>query len=83
MKNKWKEAIIHELIVCGILNKEHYDNPRKAVRDAILWNVEVAEFFANQNKWNKKLKNSIINAWYRTPIPFWLWKACGSKQPPF
>ena len=38
----FKDAIIDELVVCHILNKEHETNARKAVQDAITWNCQVA-----------------------------------------
>ena len=38
----FKDAIIDELAVCHILNKEHETNARKAVQDAITWNCQVA-----------------------------------------
>lgn len=38
----WKEAVINELVVCHILTEEHERNPRKAIKDAISWNCEVA-----------------------------------------
>lgn len=38
----FKEAVTDELVVCGIYTKEHDENPRKAVQDAILWNCSVA-----------------------------------------
>ena len=38
----WKDAVIDELVVCHIYNKEHDGDPRKAIHDAISWNVQVA-----------------------------------------
>lgn len=38
---KWQEAVIDELIVCGIFNK-HHEDPRVAINDIINWNVSVA-----------------------------------------
>ena len=38
----WKEAVEHELIVVGIWNKSHENDPKKAVKDAIDWYVQVA-----------------------------------------
>lgn len=40
--NPWKAALINELITCHIYTKEHDTNPRKALQDAINWNVQVA-----------------------------------------
>ena len=37
----WRDAVENELIVAHILNGSHAD-PRKAVQDAISWNVQVA-----------------------------------------
>lgn len=37
----WKDAVEDELVICGILNESHKD-PRKAVKDIIHWNSEVA-----------------------------------------
>lgn len=37
----WKDAVEDELVSCCILNEAHTD-PRKAIHDAISWNVEVA-----------------------------------------
>lgn len=39
---EWKNAVIDELVTCGIYSSEHDTNPRKAIADAIAWNVEVA-----------------------------------------
>ena len=39
---RWREAIINELIIAHIYSKEHDDNPRKAIQDAISWNCAVA-----------------------------------------
>lgn len=39
---KWKQAVINELVCCYIYNESHDQDPRKAVHDAISWNVEVA-----------------------------------------
>lgn len=38
----WKEAVINELVCCHIYNKEHDNNPRKAIQDAISWNCQVS-----------------------------------------
>ena len=38
----WKEAVIDELVVCHIYNESHEGHPRKAIKDAISWNVQVA-----------------------------------------
>lgn len=38
----WKEAVISELVCCHIYNKEHDNNPRKAIQDAISWNCQVS-----------------------------------------
>lgn len=39
---RWREAIINELVIAHIYSKEHDDNPRKAIQDAISWNCAVA-----------------------------------------
>jgi hypothetical protein len=41
-EHKWREAVIDELVVCCIYNSEHDKDPRKAIRDIIEWNVQVA-----------------------------------------
>lgn len=41
-RNEWKEAVINELIVAHVYQKEHETNPRKAIQDAITWNCQVA-----------------------------------------
>ena len=38
----FKDAVINELILCGIYTAEHETNPTKALHDAINWNVAVA-----------------------------------------
>ena len=38
----WKDAVLDELITCCILTDAHEADPRKALRDAIQWNVEAA-----------------------------------------
>lgn len=38
----WREAVIDELVVDHIYNKEHESDPRKAIKDIINWNVGVA-----------------------------------------
>lgn len=38
----WREAVIDELVVCHIYNKQHESDPRKAIKDIINWNVQVA-----------------------------------------
>ena len=40
--NIWKDTVIDELVCCGVYSAEHEDNPRKALNDAINWNVDVA-----------------------------------------
>lgn len=39
---KWKQAVISELMCCHIYNAAHENDPRKALHDAISWNVQVA-----------------------------------------
>lgn len=39
---QWKEAVISELVICHILNESHGADPRKALKDAIDWNVQIA-----------------------------------------
>jgi hypothetical protein len=41
-EEKWKQTVIDELICCHIYNASHDTNPRKALHDAINWNVQVA-----------------------------------------
>lgn len=41
MIDKWKSAVEEELVCIGILNDSHQD-PAKALRDAIQWNVDTA-----------------------------------------
>lgn len=36
------QVLIDELISIGIVTKEHYDDPAKALRDIIDWHVDVA-----------------------------------------
>lgn len=81
-RNEWKEAVIEELITWHIYSKEHENDPRKALHDLALVNSDVAIYFHEQEKWHKKLKNKIIEVWYRTPFPFWLYKIA-KIQPPF
>jgi hypothetical protein len=40
--NEWKSAVIDELITSWAITAEHETNPRKAVQDAISWEVQVA-----------------------------------------
>jgi hypothetical protein len=40
-QNEWKNVIIQELIVDGILTQEHENNPILALQDAITWNCQV------------------------------------------
>jgi len=42
VSDEWKEAVLDEVIVAGIYTADHDNNPRKAVKDAILWNCQVA-----------------------------------------
>ena len=39
---KWQDAVIDELVICGIYCKEHDTDPRKAVSDLVHWHVSVA-----------------------------------------
>jgi|GEM_PF-4642818 len=78
---KWKEAVIEELITWHIYSKEHENNPKKALHDLAVVNSDVAIYFHEQKKWYKKLKNKIIEIWYSTPFPYWLYKI-GKIQPP-
>lgn len=48
--NKWREAVIDELVTCCIYSKEHDTNPRKALQDLISWHIETERFFAEKNK---------------------------------
>ena len=41
-RDAWKGALIDELIVAHIYTKEHEYDPKKALADAITWNVRVA-----------------------------------------
>jgi len=39
----WKDAVIEELITCGIYNTdEHESNPQKAVKDLLAWEISAA-----------------------------------------
>lgn len=38
----FKDAVLDEIVICGIYSKAHEDDPRKALSDAILWNTQVA-----------------------------------------
>ena len=38
----WKEAVISELVVAHIYQSKHDTDPRRAIQDAISWNVEIA-----------------------------------------
>ena len=39
---EWKSAVIDELITSWAITAEHETNPRKAVQDAISWEVQIA-----------------------------------------
>jgi len=78
----WKEAVLEELITWHIYSKEHENNPKKALHDLAVVNSDVAIYFYEQGKWHKKLKNKIIEIWYNTPFPYWLYKLA-KIQPPF
>lgn len=39
---RWKVAILDELVICGIYTKAHELNPRKSLHDVINWNCQVA-----------------------------------------
>ena len=41
-RNAWEDAVIDELVIGNIYKQEHDTNPRKAVQDAINWNVQIA-----------------------------------------
>lgn len=41
-RDEWKGAVIDELMVCHAYHAEHDNNPRKALKDAIHWNVQIA-----------------------------------------
>ncbi len=41
-EEQWKHAVINELVCCHIYNAAHDNDPRKALHDAISWNVQVA-----------------------------------------
>jgi hypothetical protein len=42
VENGWKAAIIDELVTCHLYQREHENNPSKALQDCIQWNVDVA-----------------------------------------
>ena len=42
LNSPWKDAVINELVVAHIYRAEHDSDPRKAIRDAITWNCQVA-----------------------------------------
>lgn len=39
---EWRDAVLDEVVACGIYTNEHDTNPRKAIQDAITWNCQVA-----------------------------------------
>lgn len=41
-QDEWKDAVIDELVICHIYNSNHDNDPRKAIKDAIEWNVQVS-----------------------------------------
>lgn len=41
-RNSWQDAVIDELVSCGIYSESHDTNPSKAVQDLIAWNNQVA-----------------------------------------
>lgn len=45
----WMEAVIEELVNCGIYMSRHDTDPVKALKDAIEWNVHVALDLRAQN----------------------------------
>lgn len=42
MDKLFREAVIDELVAAHIYTREHDSDPKKAIKDAIDWNVEVA-----------------------------------------
>lgn len=42
LDSQWKEAVLDELIVGHIYQAKHDTDSRRAVKDAISWNVEIA-----------------------------------------
>ena len=38
----WKQSVISELVVAHIYQAKHDTDPRRAIQDAISWNVEIA-----------------------------------------
>jgi hypothetical protein len=65
MKNKWKDEVINQLHGCGIYEKAHETDPKKAVHDLIIWNMDVAIFFERDNHWIKRLKRFFSNIYYK------------------
>ena len=61
MKDKWKNAIINELEICGIYRKVHDNNPKLALNDLINWNIEVYVFHQKEQRVSSKIKN----LWYK------------------
>ncbi len=41
-RDHWKNAITNELVLAGIFQEKHENDPVLAINDAINWNVEVA-----------------------------------------
>jgi hypothetical protein len=40
--NIWKEAVIDALVVAGIYQAKHDENPRLAIHDLIVWEQSIA-----------------------------------------
>ena len=38
----WQDAVIDDLVICGIYCKEHDSDPRRAISDLVHWHVSVA-----------------------------------------
>ena len=60
-QNPWKAAIIDELIVDCIYSKEHESDPRRALAEAIAWNVKVA-LDPSASKEARDMQQAAINA---------------------
>lgn len=42
IENPWKEAVIDELVCCGIYRQAHDMDPNLAIKEAIDWNVQIS-----------------------------------------
>jgi len=84
MKNKWKEAIIEELMSIGIYTKEWAKDPKRALHHITCWHTEVGMHYAEEERRRKSLKFKLNKLWHKTPFPDWYWRMkYKNNQPPF